>query len=118
MNPEDPNTWLQAGNSWQAIGGSIGALVVGLLGGGMWMRRRISSDAAEIANDKAEVDIIKTLQEDNLQLRASLKEVNAERDKLWKELADMSASMKIMEFQLSSIREELAALREQKGTTQ
>lgn len=118
MNPEDPSSWLQAGNTWQIIGASLGSLLTGGVVGTLWFRRRLSSDAAEIANDKAEVDIIKTLQEDNQQLRASLKEVNAERDKLWKEMAEMSASMKIMEFQLSSIREELAALRAQKGTAQ
>lgn len=118
MNPEDPNTWLQSGNAWQVIGASLVSLLGGGSIGALWLRRRISSDAAGIANDKAEVDIIKTLQEDNLQLRASLKEVNAERDKLWKELAEMSASMKIMEFQLSSIQQELSALRAEKGTAQ
>lgn len=116
MNPDDPSTWF-TGNPWQMLGTAMGMLATGGTLGALWLRRKLASDATAIANDRAEVDIIATLQKDNEQLRASLRESNLEREKLWKEMADMSATMKIMEFQLSSIQKELQALREEKGQT-
>ncbi|NTE96671.1 hypothetical protein [Agrobacterium tumefaciens] len=114
MNPDDlPG--LSSGGLWSYVGAAIGSLATGATLGSLWLRRKLSTDATAIAGDRAEVDIIKTLQDDNTSLRASLREVNAERDKLWKEMAEMSATLKIMEFKLTAITEELSALRAQGG---
>lgn len=114
MNPDDlPN--LASGNLWSYVGAAVGSLATGATLGSLWLRRKLSTDATAIAGDRAEIDIIKTLQDDNVTLRASLREVNAERDKLWREMAEMSATLKIMEFQMASIKTELVALRAQKG---
>lgn len=115
MEPELPN--LAGGGWWSYVGSAIGALILGGVTGVLALRKRLSSDATTIASDRAEIDIIKTLQDDNNTLRASLKEVNAERDKLWKEMAEMTATLKIMEFQMTAIKEELAALRAERGRT-
>lgn len=114
MNPDDLPT-LASGNLWSYVGAAAGSLITGATLGSLWLRRKLSTDATAIAGDRAEIDIIKTLQDDNVTLRASLREVNAERDKLWREMAEMSATLKIMEFQMTSIKEELVALRAQKG---
>ncbi len=114
MNPDDlPG--LASGNIWSYVGAAVGSLATGATLGSLWLRRKLSTDATAIAGDRAEIDIIKTLQDDNVTLRASLREVNAERDKLWKEMAEMSATLKIMEFQMTAIKDELTALRAQRG---
>lgn len=112
MSPDDLPS-LASGNFWSYVGSAFGSLIAGGTIGAMWLRRKLSTDATAIAGDRAEIDIIKTLQDDNMSLRASLREVNAERDKLWKEMAEMSATLKIMEFQMTAIKDELTALRAQ-----
>jgi septal ring factor EnvC (AmiA/AmiB activator) len=114
MDPENLQN-IGGGGMWSYIGSAVGALILGGVTGVLALRKRLSSDATTIASDRAEVDIIKTLQDDNNSLRASLKEVNAERDKLWKEMAEMTATLKIMEYQMTAIKEELAALRAERG---
>jgi septal ring factor EnvC (AmiA/AmiB activator) len=116
MDPENiPN--LAGGGMWSYIGAAIGSLITGGVLGSLALRKRLSADATTIAGDRAEIDIIKTLQDDNNSLRASLKEVNAERDKLWREMAEMTATLKIMEFKMTAIQEELVALRAQRSNS-
>lgn len=104
----------QPHNLW----GMIGAGLTSLIMGGLWLRTKLSKDAAEIANSRAEVDMITRLQEENRDLRMSLQDVTAERNKLYREVGELvgsvralESSQKLLETQIEQLTKEVVTLR-------
>lgn len=104
--PKDPFAWISA---------AVGSAVVG----GLWLRTKLSRDATAIAGDRAEVDMIDRLTTENRELRASLNEVTAERNRLYREVGEMvggiralEASQKLMEGRIVELTKEVTSLHE------
>jgi len=102
----------------QTLWGMIGAGLTSLVMGSLWLRTKLSKDAAEIANSRAEVDMIDRLQEENKQLRLSLQEVTAERNKLYREVGELigsvralETSQKMLESRIEQMKQEIVTLR-------
>lgn len=102
----------------QTLWGMIGAGLTSLVMGGLWLRTKLSKDAAEIANARAEVDMIDRLQEENKELRLSLQEVTAERNKLYREVGELigsvralETSQKMLESRIEQMKQEIVTLR-------
>ncbi|MBK3745700.1 hypothetical protein G3A39_41825 [Paraburkholderia aspalathi] len=102
-------------DTWAVIGTAAAGLVTGVL----WLRTKMSRDSTAIANDRAEVDMISRLQEENKELRSSLAEVSGERNRLYKDVGEMAgsiraleASQKLMEEHVSQLKEQIASLRD------
>lgn len=98
--------------------GYFGAGLTSLVMGGLWLRTKLSKDAAEIANSRAEVDMIDVLRAENKELRASLTDVTAERNKLYREVGELvgsiralESSQKVLEGQIEQMRQEIVSLR-------
>lgn len=91
-------------------GGVVGS-VFGIVMLVMWLRKKLTGDNADIAGNRAEVDIIAVLQEENRTLRESLKEANAERVEQWRKIADMSAQLQIMQDKVTTLTDEVTRLR-------
>ncbi|MND20842.1 hypothetical protein D3C76_48200 [compost metagenome] len=100
------------------IWGALGAGIAGLVAGGAWLRTKLSKDAAEIANSRAEVDMITRLQDENRDLRLSLKEVTDERNKLYREVGELvgsiralQSSQELLKTQIEQLKQEVVTLR-------
>lgn len=100
---------------WSAAGAGITGLILGVL----WLRTKLSKDNAAIAGDRAEVDMINRLTEENRELRTSLNEVTQERNKLYREVGELvgsvkalEASQKQMETRIQQLTEEVNGLRQ------
>lgn len=100
-------------NPWALVGTALTSVVMGAL----WLRTKLSRDATAIASDRAEVDMIGRLQEENKELRASLTEVTAERNKLYRDVGEMAgsiraleASQKLMEGHIAQLKSEITSL--------
>lgn len=91
-------------------GGVVGS-IFGIVMLVMWLRKKWTGDNADIAGNRAEVDIIAVLQEENRTLRESLKEANIERVEQWRKIAEMSAQLQIMQDKVSTLTEEVTRLR-------
>lgn len=90
--------------------------MVSLVTGVMWLRTKLSKDAAEIANSRAEIDMIARLQEENKELRMSLQEVTAERNKLYREVGELVGSVRALESSQEVLREQIQQLRNELST--
>ena len=109
------DTPLLSGDSlWTGLGGAIVALV----GGAIYMRRKLSQDAAGRAGDRAEIDIIAKLSESlkNAQTRQTELETRAdkayeERNKLVEDKAELRGNNIFLEAQVAMLKEEIARLR-------
>lgn len=102
--PKDP---------WVILGTAVSGIMMGI----MWLRVRLSKDATTIAGDRAEIDMIKRLGDENRDLRASLTEVSAERNLLYREVGEMAgsiraleASQKLMELHIMQLKSEITGL--------
>jgi hypothetical protein len=105
---------LSADSLWTGVGGALVALV----GGAVYMRRKLSQDAAGRAGDRAEIDIIAKLSESlkNAQTRQTELETRAdkayeERNKLVEEKAELRGKNIYLEAQVDMLRAELDKLR-------
>lgn len=94
-------------NPWALVGSGISALVMGAL----WLRTKLSRDATAIASDRAEVDMLGRLQDENKELRASLAEVTAERNKLYRDVGEMAGSIRALEASQKLMEEHIAQLK-------
>ena len=99
--------------------GIIGMIATGLGGLGMgilWLRKKLSGDAAAIANDRAEVDMIERLQSETRELRTALTEVTEERNKLYREVGEMAGSIRALEASQKQLEAQVKLLTGQIGT--
>lgn len=101
-------------NPWALVGTALTSVVMGVL----WLRTKLSRDATEIASDRAEVDMISRLTDENKELRSSLNEVTKERNQLYRDVGEMAgsiraleASQKLMEEHISQLKSEIVSLR-------
>lgn len=90
--------------------GAIGAAVAAFITGFFWLRKTIASTAADVAGDRAEVDMISVLQQENKELRERLNETEKERNEQWKQIADLSAQLQIIQAKMESLTETNQAL--------
>jgi len=93
------------------LAGGIASSVFGIAMLIMWLRKKWTGDSADIAGNRAEVDIIAVLQKERDDLRQMLKESNAERNEQWKQIATLSAQLEIMQNKVSSLTDEVTRLR-------
>lgn len=94
------------------IATGLGGLGMGIL----WLRKKLSSDAAAIANDRAEVDMIERLQSENRELRTAITEVTEERNKLYREVGEMAGSIRALEVSQKQLEAQVKLLTGQIGT--
>lgn len=97
---------LPTGGTMGALGAAIAALITGVL----WLRKTLASTAADVAGDRAEVDMISVLQQENKELRERLNETEKERNEQWKQIADLSAQLQIIQAKMESLTETNQAL--------
>lgn len=95
----------------------VGAALVGLVSGGLWMRTKLPRDAADIAASRAEVGMIDRLQQENVDLRETLSKVYDDRNQLAMQLAEVSGGMRAMtektahlEATVEEMRQEISRL--------
>ena len=102
-------------NEWEPTGfwAGIGAAIASLVGGAVYMRTKLSRDSAEIAGNRAEVDMLDRLQAENRALRDDLTAVYEERNKLIVTLAELSGRMTAMTEKVSHLEQTASALREE-----
>ena len=101
--PQDPNS----------LAGLLGAAAAALISGVLWLRTKLSRDATAIANDRAEVDMITRLQNENKDLRCALVEVTEERNKLVREVGEMAGSIKALEASQQHLKGQVEQLMQQ-----
>lgn len=90
--------------------GALGAAIAAFIGGFFWLRKTMASTAADVAGDRAEVDMISVLQQENKELRERLNETEKERNEQWKQIADLSAQLQIIQAKMESLTETNQAL--------
>ena len=87
-------------------GGVLGALSAGavaIISGVLWFRKMFASTNADIAGDRAEVNMITVLQEENARLRERLSAVENERNEQFKQIADLSAKLTILNERVETL---------------
>lgn len=77
---------------WGAAGGALTAAIAGFF----WFRKTMASTAAGVAGDRAEVNMISVLQEENASLRTRLDAAERERNAMFQQVADLTADLKIV----------------------
>ncbi len=93
------------------LAGGIASSVFGIAMLVMWLRKKWTGDNADIAGNRAEVDIIAVLQKERDDLRAMLKEANTERVEQWKQIAELSAQLNVMQQKVTDLTAEVVNLR-------
>ncbi|QIW86702.1 hol-like chemotaxis [Klebsiella phage LASTA] len=83
--------------------GAIGAAITAFIGGFFWLRKTLASTAADVAGDRAEVNMIQVLQEENARLRERLTAVEQERNEQFKQIADLSAQLQIIQDKVQTL---------------
>lgn len=83
--------------------GAIGAAVAAFITGFFWLRKTIASTGADVAGDRAEINMISVLQQENQQLRERLSETEKERNEQWKQIADLSAQIQIIQSRMQAL---------------
>ena len=83
--------------------GALGAAIAAFIGGFFWLRKTLASTAADVAGDRAEVDMISVLQQENKELRDRLSNTEKERNELWKQIADLSAQLQIIQSKMETL---------------
>jgi chromosome segregation ATPase len=103
---------------WGQWGSAAGAAIVGVFGGFRYARRGLSRDNVETARDRAEINILKELQEQakSAQTRAEVAEKERtealiEVGKLQGQIVVLSERMTVMATELERTRTELSASR-------
>lgn len=73
--------------------GAIGAAGAALVGGVIWLRKTLASTAVDVANDRAEVNIITILQQENENLRQRLADSERERNEQFRQLVELGSQI-------------------------
>lgn len=93
---------------WGAAGGAVAAAIAGVF----WVRKMLASTAADVAGDRAEVNMITVLQQENATLRERLAAVETERNELFKQIASLQADLKIIQASQDYLTNRIAELTE------
>lgn len=91
---------------WGAAGGAIAAAIAGVF----WVRKMLASTAAGVAGDRAEVNMIEVLQNENASLRQRLDQVETERNGLYQQLASLQADLKIIQASQDALTQKITDL--------
>lgn len=91
---------------WGAAGGAIAAAIAGVF----WVRKMLASTAAGVAGDRAEVNMIEVLQNENASLRQRLDQVETERNGLYAQLASLQADLKIIQASQDALTQKITDL--------
>jgi peptidoglycan hydrolase CwlO-like protein len=91
---------------WGAAGGAVAAAIAGIF----WVRKMLASTAADVAGDRAEVNMITVLQQENATLRERLIAVEAERNEFFKQIASLQADLKIIQASQDSLTNRITEL--------
>ena len=83
--------------------GAIGAAGAALIGGVLWLRKTLASTAVDVANDRAEVNIIEILQHENESLRQRLTDSERERNEQFKQIADLGSQLHILNDRVENL---------------
>lgn len=76
--------------------GGIAGVVMAVIAGVLWLRRRLSSDNKIIASDKAETQFIESLQQELVKARAALEAVYKERNDLLAEVGGLRVKVEFL----------------------
>ena len=93
---------------WGAAGGAVAAAIAGVF----WVRKMLASTAADVAGDRAEVNMITVLQQENATLRERLAAVETERNEFFKQIARLQADLKIIQASQDSLTSRITELTE------
>lgn len=96
-----------ASNPWATAGAGVSALITGA----MWLRTKLARDASTIANERAEVDMIERLQQENTYLRTEITTIAAERNQLYREVGELVGSIRALEQSQKLMEEHIAELK-------
>ena len=91
---------------WGAAGGAVSAAIAGVF----WVRKMLASTAADVAGDRAEVNMIAVLQQENATLRDRLAAVETERNEFFKQIASLHADLKIIQASQNALTSKIADL--------
>ena len=91
---------------WGAAGGAVAAAIAGVF----WVRKMLASTAADVAGDRAEVNMIAILQQENSTLRERLAAVETERNEFFKQIASLLADLKIIQASQDALTNRITEL--------
>lgn len=83
--------------------GALGAGAAAVITGIIWLRKTLASTNVDIAGDRAEVNIIQILQEDNARLREELRASEASRNEQFKLIAELTAQQTILNERVENL---------------
>lgn len=83
------------------IWGAAGAAVIAIIGGIVWVRKLFASTAADVAGNRAEVNMMDVLQQENRDLRDRLTASEKERIEQWQTIADLKGQLVIIQNQVA-----------------
>jgi chromosome segregation ATPase len=93
--------------------GALGAGAAAIITGIIWLRKTLASANADIAGDRAEVNIIQILQDDNARLREELKASESARNEQFRQIAELSAQQKILNERIETMTRTNVQLKEE-----
>lgn len=89
----------QPGGLWAGVGSAI----VGVIVGALWLINKISSSSADRANDRAEVNIIQVLQDQNAKLREELDKSDEERRSYFQKYVESNSQVTLLTEQMTQL---------------
>lgn len=96
---------------WGAAAGAVTAGIAGIF----WVRKMLASTAAGVAGDRAEVNIIDTLQKERDALRIRVDQAEGRANDLFQQVASLTADLRIIKSQLDAITLTNQALNDKVG---
>lgn len=92
------------------IWGAAGAALMAVIGGFFWMRKALASTATDVAGERAHVDMLQVLLDENKSLRDRLELSEAARNELVTKMADLNAELKIIQKSQESLTNKISEL--------
>lgn len=83
--------------------GAIGAGVMALIGGAMWLRKTLSTQAVDVAGDRAEVNIIEILQKERDAALSRLEVSEKEKNEQFKEFMKLTVQVQLLQGQVENL---------------
>ncbi len=102
----DLNEFTPPGGALGGLAGGIGAIIAGVF----WLRAKLSSSSVDRAGDRAEVNIIEVLQNDNAKLREMLAASENQKLEYFQKSVESAAQVNSLQEKVTMLTEKIEEL--------